>query len=181
MEDNSGIYTDSARTTRPSVLRCTASTQSDNHLLRSARPVSSQPTAKLHIKLTSGQQHRCSSASPTATKARRKSNTVRGASTITRAKSVAVSFGRTSRENVQSTEDQQQLPTPGSTILSDACYHCGTENKRKRQIRCDSCGRHWHLTCAHIKRMEGRCPTALVVPRMCGHQRLRPDYRAVTR
>ena len=51
--------------------------------------------------------------------------------------------------------------------VTDPCPSCCSVNKRKRSIRCNVCGRHWHLTCVDLTRAQADdlgcwwCPTCV--------------------
>ena len=46
-------------------------------------------------------------------------------------------------------------PDSGSESLSaPECPRCRKSKKRKRSIECNSCGRHWHLTCVRLSRAQ---------------------------
>ena len=103
-----------------------------NRPLRKARPASSQPLAATRTGTTC-QPNRCRSSSPSTRNTGHEPLELRSTSEET---SLAISHNQAS----------QSSPV--------TCHHCGRTNKRKRHIKCDSCGRYWHLTCAHIKRAE---------------------------
>ena len=130
---------------------------SGNHRLPlAAYPASSQPTAAPQSSASPRQLDRCRSASPAYGNMRRERNTAAvRITTPGEANSAAVSGTQPSHvNNHSSSESQPQLCTRDETLPHAACHRCGTINKRKRHIKCDSCGRHWHLTCAHLKRTE---------------------------
>ena len=140
--------------------------------LRAARHVSSQPivTGQTSPHCT---QYRCRSSSPRISNMERKTHN-HSSSTGTE------NENRPNGDTGSVSESQQPLGDPTESFTAIICQLCGTENLRKRHIKCNSCGQYWHLTCSHLKRREADvllcwwCLRCASIVKPCGELSLQP-------